>query len=94
MATYATFALAKAAATGAADYETSGDVDKANTYRDAIRSMLIQGLDSQSMAGRSYTQTREYWQKELDKVNAWLDELGGDRTSNTNQAWFTRGRPV
>jgi hypothetical protein len=94
MATYATFALAQTAAAGAADYETLGDVTTAQTYRDAVRSMLVLGLDSQSMAGRSWSQNRQYWENELKKVQDWLDEHGGERITNSNQAWFTRARPV
>ena len=94
MATYATFALAQTAAAGAADYETLGDLATAQTYRDAIRSMLVLGLDSQSMAGRSWSQNRQYWETELKKVQTWLEEHGGSQVANTNKSWFTRARPV
>ena len=94
MATYATFALAQAAAAANADYASESDVTKANTYRDALESMLLLGLDGASMAGRSYNQSRDIWQKGLDRVNEWLDEHGGARVSNSRQAWVTRGRPV
>ena len=94
MATYATFALAQTAAAGAADWESTASLDNARIYRDAVRAMLLFGMDAMSAAGKSFTQSRAFWENELARVNAWIDANAGATVSNANKAHFTRGRPV
>jgi hypothetical protein len=86
MATYSTYATAKAAFFDNSDYDDGeGSIAKARNFKNAIRSLLILQPKRASQSGASTEFESEMLKAESERVTNWLDarETAGTRSETT-----------